>query len=106
MRSCLIAILQAGVLAAQHDAAAIMSKAAANVESATEARTQYVYQQRVRSGLIRSNGQVSRKEDREYSVIPGEKTTEKKLVSFKGSYRKGRSIVEYSEPGFKTKDND
>ena len=83
-----------------------MSKVAANVEKAAEARKQYVYQQRVRSSLIRGRGQPSRKEDREYSVFPGEKGTDKKLVSFKGEYRKGKAMISYSEPGFKYQDND
>lgn len=88
------------------DAAAIMAKVAAKVEGATEARRQYVYRQQVRSSLVRANGKVSRKEKREYSVIPGEKDTEKTLVSFAGEYRKGREMIPYSEPGYKYKDVD
>jgi len=110
MRVCgLIAVLHVPLLAAQpaeESATAIMSKVAANVEKAAEARKQYVYQQKVRSSLIRGSGEPSRRENREYSVFPGEKGTEKKLVSFKGEYRKGKAMSGYSEPGFKYKDND
>jgi hypothetical protein len=110
MRACLfMAILCVTLLPAQpapETAAAIMEKVAANVERAAEARSQYVYQQRVRSSLIRGNGQLSRKEEREYSVIPGEKGTEKKLVSFVGLYRKGKNMLSYPKPGFKYKEND
>jgi hypothetical protein len=88
---------------AETDAAAIMAKVAANVEQATDARRQYVYQQLVRSSLVRSNGQISRKETRTYHVFPGEKSTEKKLASFAGQYRKGKSLINYSEPGFEYK---
>jgi hypothetical protein len=88
------------------DASAIMSKAAANVERATDARRAYVYRQLVRSSLVRSSGQIARKERREYQVFPGEKTTEKKLTSFSGQYRKGKDMVDYSEPGYKYKDID
>lgn len=96
-------------LAAAEDpdpAAGIMAKAAANVEQAAEARRLWVYSQRVRSSLVRSRGEVARRERREYSVIPGEKSTAKNLVSFEGEYRKGRQMVAYSEPGFKYKDVD
>ena len=88
------------------DAAQIMAKVAANVENATEARRQYVYHQRVRSSLVRASGQVSRKEKREYEVIPGEKNTEKKLVTFAGEYRKGKEMIPYSTPGYTYKDVD
>jgi hypothetical protein len=88
---------------AETDAAAIMAKVAANVERATDSRRQYVYQQLVRSSLVRSNGQIARKETRTYHVFPGEKNTEKKLVSFAGQYRNGKSMIDYSEPGFEHK---
>ena len=88
------------------DAAAIMAKVAANIEKAAEARKHYVYHQHVRSSLVRSNGRISRKEDREYLVIPAEKGTDKKLIAFKGEYRKGKEMLVYSKPGFKYKEND
>jgi hypothetical protein len=90
----------------ENDAAAIMTKAAANVERATDARRSYIYHQLVRSSLVRSSGQVARKEKREYQVLPAEQTTEKKLVSFSGQYRKGKEMIDYSEPGYKYKDVD
>jgi hypothetical protein len=101
MRLCVLLAVLSVTLPAEESAEAIMAKVAANIEKAAEARKQYVYQQRVRSSLIRRGGQPSRKEDREYSVFPGEKGTEKKLVSFKGEYRKGKAMVVYSKPGFK-----
>ena len=88
------------------DVQQIMAKVAANVESSTEARRQYVYHQRVRSSLVRASGQLARKEKREYEVIPGEKHTEKKLVTFAGEYRKGKDMVPYSTPGYTYKDVD
>ena len=96
----LIAVLYAGLLAGQSvtdSAAAIMSRVAANVEQTAEGRKQYIYEQPVRSSLIRGSGEPSRKEARRYSVFPGEKGTEKKLVSFKGEYRKGKAMIPYSE---------
>lgn len=87
-------------------AADIMAKVAANVEKATDARRQFVYHQRVRSSLVRTNGQIARLEKREYSVFPGGKATEKKLLSFHGEYRKGKQMIAYSEPGYKYKGMD
>ncbi len=81
------------------DALAIMKKTAANTDAAVEARRQYVYHQHVRSGLSKTNGQVICKESREYTVIPQETTTERKLVSFDGQCRQGNKMVPYSPPG-------
>jgi len=104
----LFPLLFAGVLAAQPapDAADIMAKVADHMESAAEARKQYVYHQQIRSSLTHTNGKIARKEAREYSVFPSEKGTEKKLVSFHGEYRKGKTVVIYSEPGVASKDDD
>ena len=79
------------------DAAAIMAKVAANVEAATDARRQFVYRQNVRGSMSKS-GQRIRREDRQYSVIPSATSTEKKLVSFRGEYKKGKQTLTYSEP--------
>jgi len=87
------------------DAAAIMTKVAANTTSATEARRQYVYKQRVRASLVRSDGQFARKETREYSVVPQRATTDKTLVSFSGEYRDHKRTVPYSQPGVTDKGN-
>lgn len=88
------------------DAAAIMAKVAANVEKSAEVRRQFVYRQATKASLIRSGGEIARKENREYSVTPQPTGTEKKLVSFQGEYRKGKRLLPYSEPGFKYKDED
>jgi len=49
---------------------------------------------------------VSRREKREYTAVPGEKRTEKKLTSFQGEYRKGGKMIAYSEPGYQYKGTD
>jgi hypothetical protein len=99
-------ILRAATPGTDDDAAAIMGKVAENVEQATDVRRQYVYRQFVTSSLVRSSGQVSRKEKREYQVFPTERTTEKKLISLSGQYRQGKETITYSEAGFKYKDMD
>lgn len=84
--------------ASKPDALAIMRKMAANTEAATEARRQYIYHQRVRSGLLKTNGEVVCREAREYDVIPQPNTTEKKLVFFSGACLEGKRMVPYSKP--------
>ncbi|MBM3755279.1 MAG: hypothetical protein FJW38_15005 [Acidobacteria bacterium] len=81
----------------------IMAKAAANIESATESRRQYVYQQKVRSRLLRTNGKVARQELRLYDIVPGAESTEKKLVSVEGEFHDGKSLIPYSDPEFRSK---
>lgn len=99
-------LLLCAVAADLPDAAGIMAKVAENVESAVDARRQYVYRETVRSSMVRTNGVPARKEFREYSVTPTEKTTEKKLLTFSGQYRKGKKMIDYTEPGYKYKDLD
>ena len=68
----------------------IMNRMAANMDSATEARRQYVYQQKVKARLIRTNGQVARQEDHEYTATPQAEHTAKQLVAFNGEYHKSK----------------
>lgn len=94
------------LLAAAEDPSEIMAKVAANVEQSAEARRLYIYHQKVTSSLVRSNGEIARKEKREYEVFPSGKESDKKLVAFHGEYRKGKQGIAYSEPGYKYKDLD
>lgn len=88
------------------DALAIMKKVAANTTAATEARRQYVYKQKVRASMVRSDGQITCKESREYTVVPQEATTDKALVSLSGECRQGKKMVPYSQPAPKNKDGE
>lgn len=99
-------LLTATISFADDDAAAIMTKVAANVEKSTDARRQYVYKQSIIGNLVRSNGKIARKENREYQVFPTETGSEKKLVSLKGQLRRGKQSTNYTEAGFKDKDLD
>jgi hypothetical protein len=105
MRALLL-LLMGTIAVADDDAAAIMTKVAANVEKSTDARRQYVYKQSVISNLVRSNGKIARKENREYQVFPTETGSEKKLVSLEGQVRRGKQSTNYTEAGFKDKDLD
>ncbi len=71
------------------DAAAMMEQVAENFAKAVDARREYVHKQLVKSSLVRSNGQISRKETRQYAVVPEQSKTIKKLVTFTGEYRDG-----------------
>lgn len=85
----------------QEDPTVIMQRMAANMESTTDARRQYVYKQKINARLVRTNGQVARAEKREYTVAPNAEKTEKTLISLQGEYHKSKKdIVRYTEPGF------
>lgn len=103
-----VILLLAIVCVHAQDPAEILAKAAANLEQATAARREYVYEQKVRARLIRSNGELGREEKHYYTAVPKEAETEKKLDSFEGQYRhhKTKKLIAYSEPGFKQKDMD
>lgn len=81
------------------DALSIMRKMADKTEAASEARRQYVYHQHVQSSFLKTNGQLICRESRDYTVIPQETTTERKMVSFAGVCRQGNKMVPYSPPG-------
>jgi hypothetical protein len=105
MRAVLILSTASLAIAAEApgDALAIMQKVAANTSAATNARRQYVYRQKVRASLLRTDGKTARKETREYTVVPQQTTTDKTLVSFSGEYRDGGRMVSYSQTGLKDK---
>jgi hypothetical protein len=84
MRTLLL-LLTGTIAFADDDAAAIMTKVATNVEKSTDARRQYVYKQSIISNLVRSNGKIARKENREYQVFPTETGSEKKLVTLEAT---------------------
>ena len=91
---------------AADDADAIMAKVAANMELASEARRQYVYQQTIRSRMLRTSGQTAREEKREYNVIPAAAETKKDLSRFEGKYQRGKEMIPYDKPGFRYKGTD
>src|ERR1035438_7774986 len=104
MRTLLL--LLTGTLAfADDDAAAIMTKVATNVEKSTDARRQYVYKQSIVSNLVRSNGKIARKENREYQVFPKGTGSEKKLVTLQGQLRRGKQSTNYTEAGFRSEEH-
>lgn len=88
-------------------AAEIMAKVAANQDRASAARSRYVYSQKLRARMIRTNGKLAREEFRTYTVTPVESgKSEKKLTEFKGVYESKGKLHNYTEPGFEYKDVD
>jgi hypothetical protein len=49
--------------------------------------------------MVRTNGEIARREAREYHVVPQDATTDKTLTSFSGEYREGKRLIAYSQPG-------
>lgn len=76
----------------------IMAKVAANMERAAAERRQFIYQQTVRSRFIRTNGKVARQETRQYSVLPTEGATEKKMDTLEGEIHDGKKVTKYTDP--------
>ncbi|MEZ5355783.1 MAG: hypothetical protein R2762_24375 [Bryobacteraceae bacterium] len=101
----LSAVLVVAALRAQ-DPGEVMRRMAENVERGAAERVRWVYEQKVRASLVRSSGEISRWEKREYAVTPGAEKTEKELTAFEGEYRQGRKMYPYTEPGHKYKDSD
>lgn len=92
-----IALLALATLHAQ-TAEEIMAKLTANIERASSERSQFLYEQTVRSRMIRTNGKVARQETRKYSVLPAPGTTQKKLVSLDGEIHRNGAITKYTDP--------
>jgi hypothetical protein len=84
-------------------APAIIERVAATVDSATEARRQFVYQQKVRGTMSTADGKPSSRETREYTVIPRESASEKTLISYLAEYREGNRMVAANDPERKGK---
>ena len=84
----------------------IMGRVAANQDRAQEMRSAFVYHQDLLLRFLRGSGKTAREEEREYSVTPTPKGTEKVLTRFEGRYEKDGRLVDYHEPGFNYKDVD
>jgi hypothetical protein len=89
-----LALLAVSTLSAE-TAAEIMAKVAANMERAAAERSQYVYEQTIRSTARRTDGKLAQQESRTYRVAPGPQTSEKKLIAVEGEIHKGKQIRRY-----------
>jgi hypothetical protein len=80
-------------------AAEIMHRVALNQDREQSARNQFVYEQKVHRTMRSKSGKLLREEFWTYSMIPGAKGTEKKLLSVKGRYwKKGKYFSFEGEP--------
>lgn len=91
---------------AQDSVEDVMAKVAANLEKGSELRKSYVYTQKIRTRLLRTNSKLAREEMREYTMMPGRDRIEKKLVHFSGQYEKDKKLLPYDDPKFRHKDMD
>lgn len=77
----------------------IMAKVAENQARALEARSSFLYHQRILARFHRTNGKLAREERREYEVLPSAKGTGKKLARCEGRYETKGKFVSFTEPG-------
>jgi hypothetical protein len=84
----------------------IMGRVAENQERSLEARKNWTYRQTVLTRLNRSNGKLTREEDKEYTVVPNPQGFEKKLERFSGKYEHKGKFIEYDKPGHEYKEMD
>ncbi len=82
-------------LQAQPSAAEIMKRVAANQDRAQNARSQFVYQQKIHRVLRLKNGKLLREEFWTFDMIPKAQGTEKKFVSVKGRYWKKNQYLPF-----------
>jgi len=101
-----IFLLLVPIAAFGQTAGEIMAKVAENQGRAEAARAGFVYRQNVLVRLLRTDGKLSREEDREYSVTPEPDGVKREMVHFAGKYGVGGKVVAISEPGEKYKDTD
>ncbi len=93
-------------LACAQTADQIMAKVAENQNRAEAARTGFVYRQNVLVRLKRTNGELAREEDREYTVAPTPDGVKREMVHFAGKYGVNGKVTSFAEPGEKYKDAD
>jgi hypothetical protein len=97
----LVALLTLSSFHPQEDApkltaAQIMSRVAENQDREQKARNLFVYDQKVHRTMRNKNGKLLREEDWIYTMTPGPKGTEKKLVSVKGRYWKNGEYLSFA----------
>jgi hypothetical protein len=75
----------------------IMARVATNQDRGQKARSEYVYQQRIRVATHRTNGKLAREETTDY--VPTPDGTKKELKHIEGRYwHKGKYLEFHSEP--------
>ena len=84
----------------------IMSRVAANQERAQELRAAYVYQQEVRTRVLKRATKLVREETRRYVVTPTAKGSEREQTLFLGRVRFDKELLEYHDPDYHTTDID
>ena len=80
----------------------IMSHVAANQERAQELRQTYVYEQEVRTRILKGGSKLVREETRRYVVTPTAKGSQREQKMFLGRVRFNKELLEYHDPDYQT----
>ena len=102
MRSLILLLCAAGVLAAQ-TAEEIIKRVAANQDAAASGRAHFVYHQNVLVRMKRANGKLAHEETRDYTVLPSADGMKRELVSVSGKIQRGSRTVTYKDASFQDK---
>lgn len=84
----------------------VLMRVADNQAKAVAARSSIVYTQETLTRLMRGGAKLGREEKRRYTIAPTPTSTERKLDSFEGRYRKNGELFPYTDPKFRYKDLD
>jgi hypothetical protein len=102
----LLAFLPITGWAGELTAEQIMSRVAANQERAQELRQAYVYEQEVRTRVLKGATKLVREETRRYVVTPTAKGSQREQTQFLGRVRFKKELLEYHDPDYATTDVD
>ena len=99
-------VFASSALAQPETARDIMAKVADNQDRAQQMRSAFIYHQSILLRFKRGNGRLAREEQREYTVTPTTKGSNKDLVHFAGKYESHGTFFDYDKPGYQYKDVD
>ena len=99
-----LSLVPASIAESPPDAATIMARVAENQDRAVEQRKQFVYRQKARVRLLKTNGKMLWDETREYDVAPTPDGTESKLTRRYGERRKDGDLHSFDLLGEETSD--
>ncbi|MEX2300187.1 MAG: hypothetical protein WD733_04570 [Bryobacterales bacterium] len=90
-----LSLVPASIAESPPDAAKIMARVAENQDRAVEQRKEFVYRQKARVRLLKSNGKLVWDETREYNVTPTPEGTEFELTRRFGERRQDRELESF-----------
>jgi hypothetical protein len=91
-----LSLVPASIAESPPDAATIMARVAENQDRAVEQRKEFVYRQKARVRLLKTNGKMLWDETREYNVTPTPEGTDFELTRRFGERRKDRELEAFN----------